>query len=72
MTYNPNINLVLVKDDSGTQYSGSRVMFMHPQKGTAELNSMLKSGILEAEPKTSEELVSVLKKVTKLPEWEKA
>lgn len=72
VTYNPNINLVLVKDDSGTQYTGSRVMFMHPNKGTAELNGMLKGAIQEGEPKTSEELVSVLKKVTKLPEWEKA
>lgn len=72
VSYNPNINLVLVKDDSGTQYAGSRIMFMYPRKGAAELNGMLKSAILEDEPKTSTELVATLKKITKLPEWEKA
>lgn len=72
VSYNPNINRVFVKDDNGTSYAASRVMFMHPNKGTAELNSMFTDAVLSGGPRNSIELVKVLKTVTRLPEWETA
>lgn len=72
VSYNPNINRVFVKDDGGTSYAASRVMFMHPNKGTAELNSMFTDAVLSGEPSNSTELVKILSKITKLPRWETA
>lgn len=72
VTYNPNINRVFVKDDGGTSYAASRVMFMHPNKGTAELNSMFTDAVLSGEPRNSTELVKILSKITKLPRWQTA
>ena len=72
VSYNPNINRVFVKDDGGTSFAASRVMFMYPNKGTAELNSMFTDAVLSGEPSNSSELVKILKTVTRLPEWETA
>ena len=72
VSYNPNINRVFVKDEGGTSYAASRVMFMHPNKGTAELNSMFTDAVLSGEPSNSTELVKILSKATRLPRWETA
>ena len=72
VSYNQNINRVFVKDEGGTSYAASRVMFMHPNKGTAELTSMFTDAVLSGEPSNSTELVKILSKATRLPRWETA